>query len=160
GLTVKRIQKLNEALGVSNIDELKAALEAGKVRELPGFGPKLESALLDHLSRPDTGDKRVLLLHALRAGEKVLEHMRDSADLVSVDLAGSCRRWKETVSAIHITASASGTAEHLVRHFLRLPLIASIESKTKKAAAVRLIDGYKVFFSVVSPDEYWTLLHH
>jgi DNA polymerase (family 10) len=160
GLTVKRIQKLNDALGVSNIDELKAALEAGKVRELPGFGPKIESALLDQLSRPVTGDKRILLLHALRAGEKVLEHMRGAADLVSVDLAGSCRRWKETVSAIHITASASRPAEELVGHFLRLPLIAAIENKTKKAATVQLIDSYKVFFSVVSPDEYWTLLHH
>jgi DNA polymerase (family 10) len=160
GLTVKRLKKLHDALGISNIEELKAALEAGKVGELPGFGPKIESALREHLSRPDTGDKRILLLHALRAGEKVLDHMRNAADVVSIDIAGSCRRWKETVSAIHIVASTSGPAEHMVQHFLRLPLIAAIENKTKKAATVRLIEGYRVFFSVASPDEYWSLLHH
>ncbi|MEK6288177.1 MAG: PHP domain-containing protein [Acidobacteriota bacterium] len=160
GLTVKKIKQLNEALGISSIDQLKAAIEAGKLRKAPGFGAKTESALLEQISRHENRDNRILLIHALRIGDMVIDHMRDSSDLVRIDLAGSPRRWKETASTIRITASTSGKAETLVKDFLRFPLIAQIDSQTKSAAAVRLIEGVKIFFSVANPDEYWNLLHH
>ena len=73
------------------------------------------------------------LVHALRAGEKVIDHMRTASDLVTIDLAGSCRRWKETVSTIRITASTSNHAEDLISHFVRFPLIAQIENQKKNA---------------------------
>lgn len=159
GLTVKKIKHLNDALGISSIDQLKAALEAGKLREAPGFGAKTASALHEQMSRYENRDARILLVHALRIGEKVIDHMRASSDLVHIDLAGSPRRWKETASTIRITASTSGKTEALVKDFLRFPLIAEIDSQTKSAAAVTLIEGVKVFFSVAKPDEYWNLLH-
>lgn len=160
GLTLKKIKQLNEAMGISSIDQLKAAIEAGKLRDVPGFGAKTESALLEQISRYENRDNRILLLHALRIGEKVIDHMRATSDLVHIDLAGSPRRWKETVSTIRITASTPGKAETLVNDFLRFPLIAQIDSQTKSVAAVRLIEGVKISFSVAKPDEYWNLLHH
>ncbi|MEK6324917.1 MAG: DNA polymerase/3'-5' exonuclease PolX [Acidobacteriota bacterium] len=160
GLTLKKIKKLNETLGISSIDQLKAAIEAGKLREATGFGAKTESALLEQISRYENRDNRILLIHALRIGEKIIDHMRASSDLVHIDLAGSPRRWKETVSTIRITASSSRKAETLVSHFLQFPLIAQIEHQKTSAATVRLIEGLKVFFSVAAPSEYWNLLHH
>lgn len=160
GLTVKKIKQLNEALGIRSLDQLNAAIEAGKLREAPGFGAKTESALLEQISRYENRDTRFLLVHALRIGEKVTDHMRASSDLVHIDLAGSPRRWKETASTIRITASTSGKAEAAVKDFLRFPLIAQIDSQTKSAAAVRLIEGVRAFFSVAKSEEYWNLLHH
>src|SRR6266545_5362087 len=40
GLSVKKIESLQTALGISSVEELKAAAEAGKVRHVPGFGAK------------------------------------------------------------------------------------------------------------------------
>jgi DNA polymerase (family 10) len=160
GLTVKKIKTLNEALGISSIDQLKAAIEAGKLRKVPGFGAKTESALLEQISRYENRDNRMLLLHALRIGEKVIDHMQASPDLVHIDLAGSARRWKETVSTIRVTASAVGKTEALVSHFLQFPLIAQIEKQSKSAAIVRLIEGIPIFFSAAASSEYWNLLHH
>src|SRR6266513_4698758 len=40
GLNVQKIERLQEALGISSIEELKAACEAGKVRNVKGFGVK------------------------------------------------------------------------------------------------------------------------
>ena len=160
GFTLKKIKQLNEAMGINSIDQLKAAIEAGKLREVLGFGAKTESALLERISRYENRDNRILLLHALRIGEKVIDHMRATSDLVQIDLAGSPRRWKEIVSEIRITASTSGKAETLVNDFLRFPLIAQIDSQTKSVAAVRLVEGVKISFSVAKPDEYWNLLHH
>src|SRR5437588_6584441 len=46
GLTVKKVEQLHEALGVSTVDELKAAAETGKLRELKGFTAKTEARIL------------------------------------------------------------------------------------------------------------------
>ena len=160
GLTLKKIKKLDEALGVSNIDDLKAAIEAGKLREVQGFGPKSESALLEQILRYENRENRILLVHALRIAEKVVAHLRSYSDLEYVDVAGSPRRWKEAVSTISVTAAVSRRAEGLVRHFLRFPLIAEIENQNKNAATARLIEGVRVFLSVATPNKYWNLLHH
>jgi len=160
GLTQKKIKKLDQALGISGIDDLKTAIEAGKLREIQGFGAKSESALLEQISRYENRDNRMLLVHGLKIAEKVIAHMRSYSDLVYVDIAGAARRWKETISAIRVTAAGSRRAEELVSHFLRFPLIAQIESQTTEAATASLIEGVRVFLSVAAPDKYWNLLHH
>src|SRR5437660_11609985 len=45
GLNVKKVERLQEALGISSIEELKAACEAGKLRNVKGFGAKTEQKL-------------------------------------------------------------------------------------------------------------------
>ncbi len=160
GLSLKKVKALHEALGIASIDELRAALEAKKVRDVPGFGAKTESALLERISRPEARDRRFLLLNALKAGESVIAHMRACPDVVHIDLAGSARRWKETVSNIRITASTRKRSESLISHFAECPLFVEIEDQTKNTATARLIDGMKVFFSVAAPAKYWNLLHY
>ena len=51
GLGPKRIRVLREALGVSSPDTLRAAIESGRLREVPGFGAKTEEQLLRRLRR-------------------------------------------------------------------------------------------------------------
>lgn len=160
GLTVSRIQALNQALGVSSIAALKSALEAGKVRDIPGFGAKTEEALREQISRYDNRDDRILLSAALKIGERVIDYMRSLDEIVSIDLAGSIRRWKETVAVIRVTAGAAESPERAVRHFLQYPAIIEVISKERNAATVMLSDGVKVSFSAASSNDYWNLLHH
>ncbi|MCS7350892.1 MAG: helix-hairpin-helix domain-containing protein, partial [Anaerolineae bacterium] len=42
----KRIKAVWEKLGITTVEELEEAARAGKLRSLPGFGPKLESKIL------------------------------------------------------------------------------------------------------------------
>lgn len=160
GLTVEKIQALNRALGISSVADLKAALEAGKLRDVPGFGAKTQVALREQISRYENRDDRILLIHALRIGQKVIDYMRTGAGLLSIDLAGSTRRWKETVSTIRVAASVSKTPENAVKHFLSFPPITEVESENKTMATVKLNEGVRVSFSAAAPDEYWNLLHH
>src|SRR6185295_18044244 len=73
GLTKEKIRTLNTALGISTLDDLKAALEAGKIRELAGFGIKSEAALRDQIAKFEQPSDRILLINALRVGERLLE---------------------------------------------------------------------------------------
>jgi DNA polymerase (family 10) len=158
GLTLPKIKALHERLGISNIDQLRAAIEAGKLRGVPGFTEKTEGALLQRISSNETRDTNILLANALEIGEKVVDHLRAAPESLRVDLAGEARRWKETVSIISITAMEAKGPHRLVNHFLDFPLIASIESRGESEAQVRLIDGASVSVSVAPPGEYWNTL--
>src|SRR5215813_3403047 len=159
GLNVKKIQMLNRELGISSLKDLRDALDAGKLRNLPGFGAKTELALREKIDAYETREDRILLLHALRIADNLLDYLRSSPELVRVDLAGSARRWKETVSGIDLTGSVKNNPEIAVKHFLSFPLITKIEKEEKAAATVKLMDGARVSFSVATPNDYWNLLH-
>ena len=96
----------------------------------------------------------------MRAGENVVDHMRSFPDLVDIDLAGSARRWKETVSSLRITAATRKSPESLISHFVQCPLFIEIENRSKDGATGRLIDGMRVILSVAGKAGYWNLLHY
>src|ERR1044071_4457263 len=45
GLSVKKVEQLHQAQGITTVDELKAAAEAGKLREIKGFSAKTEAKI-------------------------------------------------------------------------------------------------------------------
>lgn len=159
GLTVTRIQALNQALGITSVSDLKAALDAGKLRNIPGFGVKTEDTLRQQISRYEDLDERILLNAALGIGERVIDYMRSLEEIVSIDLAGSIRRWKETVAVIRVTAGVSKSPGRALKHFLQYPPIIEIVSKERNAAIVKLSEGASVSFSAASSGDYWNLLH-
>ncbi|MEM7252730.1 MAG: helix-hairpin-helix domain-containing protein [Pseudomonadota bacterium] len=53
GLGPGRVRALREALGIQSIPDLEAALQAGQVRGIPGFGAKSESSLIETLATLD-----------------------------------------------------------------------------------------------------------
>jgi DNA polymerase (family 10) len=161
GLTKEKIRTLNTTLGISSLDDLKAALEAGKIRELAGFGIKSEAALRDQITKYEQRGDCILLINALRVGERLLESMRTFDGVERVDLAGSARRWNETVSTIRITALVAPSKHaSAIKHFLGFPAITEVEQKTQDYAAVKLSEGVRATISIASASEYWNLLHH
>ena len=160
GLTKEKIRTLNTELGISNLDNLKAALEAGKIRELAGFGIKSEAALREQIAKFEQPSESILLINALRVGERLLEFMRTLKGIERVDLAGSARRWNETVSTIRVTALAASDHAAAVEHFLGFPTITEVEQKAADYAVVKLSEGVRATISVASAAEYWNLLHH
>src|ERR1044072_5702513 len=103
GLSVDKIRQLQDELGITSIAELKAAAEAGQLRTLKGFGPKIEQKLLAQVSTPVQKPKRRLYLHhAWNTANEVVDYLKAFDELVDVSVAGSLRRWEETVGVIDI----------------------------------------------------------
>src|ERR687893_2238754 len=64
GLGAKRSIELARALDVRTADELREAAAAGRLRSVPGIGPKTEARLLEALAREaDPRPRRALLLN-------------------------------------------------------------------------------------------------
>jgi DNA polymerase (family 10) len=56
GLGPKTAKLLYDRLGVDSVDALRAAIEAERLRDLPGLGAKTEAKLRDALSRMGSKD--------------------------------------------------------------------------------------------------------
>jgi DNA polymerase (family 10) len=106
GLGAKKVAALHSALGIANIDQLRMACEAGKVRELKGFGAKTEQNILQSLSRTEITERRILWADAERIVLRVLEVLRKADGVLRVEAAGSFRRGRETVGDIDLLAVA------------------------------------------------------
>jgi DNA polymerase (family 10) len=156
-LSVKKVELLQEALGISTVEELKAACEAGRVRHVKGFGAKTEQRILEAISSHEHREQRIHIHHALRAGERILEYLRTAPGFVQGEFASSLRRWQETVSEIVVVASAK-TPNRLINHFLRSPLVVRLEKQTPRKASVVISEGFKATLFAVTPDEFASIL--
>jgi DNA polymerase (family X) len=158
GLSLPKIRQLHDELGISSVAELKAAAEAGKIRDLKGFGAKTEQRLLEQLSKPkEKPRQRLYLHHAWNTAEQIIAYMKTSRGLIEISVAGSLRRWVETVGTIEIVASSKKPAA-LVEHFLRLPLIISSEMSGDNSCVAQFADSAVVAFTAVTPEEFPVML--
>lgn len=153
GLNVLKVQRLQEELGISSVEELRAACEARKVRDVKGFGAKTEAAILDAIAGQENREQFIHIHHAWRLSEQILEYLTTARGVVHAEAAGATRRWKETVSQIAIVASARNP-QTVIEHFLRFPLVIRTESKTKQQCSVVLSEGYSATLLAVKPEAF------
>jgi len=154
GLSLNKIKQLHDELGISSVAELKAAAEAGQIRNLKGFGAKTEQRLLELIEESkEKPRERLHLHHALNTAERVIEYMKTNRGVVDISCAGSLRRWVETVGTIEIVASSKKPAA-LIEHFLRFPLIVSSEQNGDDTCTAQLADSAVVKLTAVTPNEF------
>jgi DNA polymerase (family 10) len=156
GLSIAKIKTLHEELGITSVAELKAAAEAGKIKNIKGFGAKTEAKLLETIAghrQRAKGEQRLHLHRALQAAQQVVEYLEASGAADEVSVAGSLRRWKETIGTIRIVANSKQPAR-VVEHFLNFPLIVSVTEQMAEACTVQLADGARVSVVAARPAEF------
>lgn len=153
GLSVEKIRQLDEA-GISSIAQLKAAAETGRLESLKGFGPKTAQRLLTQLATPVQKPKRRLHLHhAWNTADQSIEYLNGIDGVVDVSVAGSLRRWEETIGVIDIVASAKDPAA-VIEKFLQFQLILSSHIEDENTCVAQFADGAQVWLTVVPPKEF------
>jgi len=153
GLSIQKVERLQEELGIKSVEELRAACEAGKVRNIKGFGAKTEQKILDAIAGHENREQFIHIHHAWRISEKIIEYVSTARGLMKVEAAGETRRWKETVSQIVVVASAKNP-QAIIEHFIRFPLVIGAEAKTKQQCTVVLSEGFKATLIAVKPQEF------
>jgi DNA polymerase (family X) len=156
-LSPQKIELLHSELGVTNLNDLRSACEARKVRELKGFGPKTEERILESLNEFETTPKRLRLLDAQNLGKQLLEFVRAVEGVERCDLAGSIRRSRDVVSDIDIVASTSSPSK-LLERCKTYPLITSVIEETANSLKVRLSEGVSADIYTSNPENYGTSL--
>jgi DNA polymerase (family X) len=162
GVGAKTARLLFEELGVASLEDLQAAAEAEKVREVRGLGPKAEEnvlAALERLGEPGEGPGRLLLSAVRPIAEELAAALREHPAAKRVEVAGSVRRWAETCKDIDLIATAeepAALAEHLAGH----ELIAAAGNPGPNGLRAETHNGIGVDLRIVPPQAFGNLLQH
>jgi DNA polymerase (family 10) len=162
GVGAKTARRLFDELGVTSMEELKAAAEGEKVRDVKGLGPKAEEnilAALERLGEPGEGPGRLLLSAVRPIAYELADALREHPAAKRVEVAGSVRRWAETCKDIDIIATAEqplALAEHLAAH----PLIAAAGNPSANGVRAQTHNGISVDLRIVAPAAFGNLLQH
>jgi len=159
GLGPKTARRIWQELGITTVDELKAAAEQQQLRTLPGLGAKTEENIVRALDAEPVGPGRTLLGKALPALLAAVETLREHESADQVSEAGSARRRCETVRDLDIIATASDPSA-LTEHFVGLPWVAEKVARGPTKATVISNEGFRFDLRVVPPDCYGNLLQH
>ena len=147
GLSAKRAVQIGETLGVRTLEELREAAAAGRLREVPGIGPKNEAKLRAKLAQEPSLPSRALLLN--RALELVAGIARD---LEGALWAGDPRRMRDRCEQLAVVLPSEDPAE-AIRRFEGLPqIVALVEWGDRRAVGVT-VEGVAVELLAPPPDE-------
>ncbi|HIE10880.1 MAG TPA: DNA polymerase/3'-5' exonuclease PolX, partial [Kiritimatiellae bacterium] len=159
GLGPKKVKALHDRLGISGLDELHQAAEAGKIRSLPGFGAKSEHKILEAIrARADTS-RRFLRSVAVSYAEALAEYLRAVPGVRRVTIAGSYRRGRETVGDLDLLAIATKSSPIMDR-FVAYDEVVEILSHGTTRSSVVLRSGLQVDVRVVPQRSYGAALHY
>jgi DNA polymerase (family X) len=103
-----RALQLHAELGIGSVDELTEAIQAGRLRDIKGFGAKSEERILRGIELLRQSGERVLLSVGLETAEEIVAALRAVPGCVRCAYAGSLRRMRETVGDIDILATVAG----------------------------------------------------
>lgn len=157
GLSLSKIKQLEEALGISNVAELKAACETGRVRTVKGFGPKTEQKLLESISLAKKPRKEINIHKALRLAEPVVDYLEFASGVKQIEIAGPLRRWRETTPDLTIVVAAT-VASAVLDHFERFPLLIRTLERTDHSLIAILNTGTKITLLVSTPEKFARVL--
>ncbi|HKN94388.1 MAG TPA: helix-hairpin-helix domain-containing protein [Thermoleophilaceae bacterium] len=152
GLGAKRSLELARALDVHTADELREAAAAGRLRSVPGVGPKTEARLLEALAREsDKRPARGLLV--TRAWELV----GGIADALGGEVAGDARRWRHSCERLAVVCAADDPGQLLAR-FAELPQIVALVDQDGCRALGVTVEGIPVELCVAAPESFGAAL--
>ncbi|HYY18903.1 MAG TPA: DNA polymerase/3'-5' exonuclease PolX [Streptosporangiaceae bacterium] len=154
GLGPKRALQLNRDLGVRSVDDLAAAIKAGRLDGLTGFGARSEERIAAGIEVYRQGRERVLLDVALRTATEMVDALTPLSQRCAY--AGSLRRWRETIGDIDILAAADDSAPLMAAFSAGHEVVASGPTKT----TVRTASGLTADLRVVPLDAWGAALQY
>ena len=154
GLGPKRALQLSRDLGIQSVEDLAAAIKAGRLDGLAGFGARSEERIAAGIEVYRQGRERVLLDVALRTADAMTAALTPISQRCTY--AGSLRRWRETIGDIDILAAADDSAPLMAAFAAGHEVVASGPTKT----TVRTASGLTADLRVVPLDAWGAALQY
>jgi DNA polymerase (family 10) len=157
GLGAKRVRALYDALHIRDRAGLEAAARSGQLRELPGFGEKLEQKVLHSLSIAEQVSGRLLLANAWAVAHGLADRLRSVPGVTRVEVAGSFRRRRDTVGDLDLLV-CGGSPALVMEAFTTHDRVAEVMARGETRSAVRLADGLQVDLRLVPEESFGAAL--
>ncbi len=159
GLGPKKVALLIQELQINSLDMLRAAAEAGKIAAIKGFGKKTEQIILEGLPMAEQAGQRVYLAEAKILADAIVDDLRKMPAVKQCDVAGSCRRRRETCADLDVLA-ISKEPEAVMDRLAAHPLVASVLARGETKQRVRLKEGMELDLRVVPEESYGAAMQY
>lgn len=159
GVGPKKAAALHRELGISSLDELRAACDQQRVRGLKGFGAKTEETILKGLAIAAEAGIRMRWADAQVVVDALLDHMRGAPEIRQMEIAGSFRRGRETIGDLDLLVDASDVTPVMDR-FGQFPQVQETIARGETKMAVRLVSGLQVDLRVVPEESFGAALQY
>jgi DNA polymerase (family 10) len=162
GLGPKKIATLYKELQIASLENLKKAATDGKIRELPGFSVKTEQTILEGIGQTkvtERGPERFKRAIAEQIVTPLFAELKKAKGVEEIAMAGSYRRWAETVGDVDILAAAEDSRDVMDR-FIHYDDVAKILAEGETKSSVLLRGGLQVDLRVVPLVSFGAALHY
>lgn len=157
GLGPKTASLLYDRLKIKSIDELEKLASEHKLTDLPGIKEKTEENILKGIEMLKRGKERQPLVRVLPIANDIIEHLKKKAPVSRIDIAGSLRRWKDTIKDIDILATSDNPKE-VMRVFVHLPHVKEVLMQGPTKSSVIIHEHIQVDLRVVEKESYGAAL--
>ncbi len=155
----KRVAALHRELDIDNLEDLAEAAKQQKIRQLEGFGEKIEEKILKELARHEGVEPRTKLVEAEQIVGPLRAFLQEIDGVKRVAVAGSYRRRKETVGDLDLLVTCTHDSPVMER-FTGFEDVEEVLAEGKTKSSVRLRGGLQVDLRVVPQVSYGAALYY
>ncbi|MFZ5827960.1 MAG: PHP domain-containing protein [Bacillota bacterium] len=153
GLGARTAMLLYTQLGIDSLDRLELAARQGELRDSPGLGVKKEAAILAALQRMRRMGDRLSIGAVRPVAEALADHLRRHPAVVEAQVAGSIRRWQETVEDIDLVI-ASRDPEAVFAWLQGLSIAGEVLDSSPERLTMRTSLGRRIDVVAVPPERF------
>lgn len=157
GLGPKTAKLLFDELHITSLDDLEHFAKEHKLSRLPGIKEKTEENILKGIAMLRRGRERQPLGTVMPIADEIFEYLKRKAPVHKLSIAGSIRRWKDTVKDIDILATSTDP-KAVMKVFVKLPQVRDIIMQGTTKSSVVTSEGIQVDLRVVEESSFGAAL--
>jgi len=153
GIGPATARTIHKELGITSIDELEEAAKAHRLQQLPKIQAKTEENILKSIASLRQRTGRSLIHHARDAANETIALLRERTGIERVSVAGSVRRYRETIGDIDLLVPATDAAP-IMAAFTSAPNVERVLASGDTKSSVIVGRGLQIDLRVVPPDSW------
>ncbi|HKY51978.1 MAG TPA: DNA polymerase/3'-5' exonuclease PolX [Candidatus Limnocylindria bacterium] len=144
-------------LKITTVDELEEAAKAHRLRELPKIQARTEENILKSITSLKQRTGRTLVHHARAAAGAMTLWLRQETGIEAVSIAGSLRRYRETIGDIDLLVASAAPAP-VMDALVRAPSVERVLAHGETKTSVIVTRGLQIDLRVVPPESWGAAL--
>lgn len=148
--------------GITSMEELVKALDSGALEGLKGIGTKKLDGIRQGIELLSKSAGRMGIVEAMPIATALVERLREMKEIKRAEIAGSLRRWKETVGDVDLVCCLKDIdhADAVSKAFTHFPEVERVLGQGKTKASVLTAGGLQVDLRIVPVDNFGAALFY